>query len=162
MIEIPVEHAYVMPLTVAEADIDAQDHVGNVRIVSWMNRAAIDHSAALGWDIEAYRRVGGMFVVRRHEITYHRQARLGDAVRCYTWPSDIGRATAARHHLIVRVPDATAADPPTDDATAGVTEVAGDLIAEGVNLWAFVDANTGRPRRIPAELRAAFDPANFT
>ena len=35
------------------------------------------------------------------------------------------------------------------------------LIAEILNVWVYVDTETGRPKRIPAEVIETFDPANF-
>jgi acyl-CoA thioester hydrolase len=135
--------AFIWPVTVQPDDIDAQGHASNVSVVQWMNHAAWEHSKALGWDVEGYRRLGGWFVVRRHEIDYHRPSLAGDLLHCVTWPCGLGKAVAERRHRIVRVAD-------------------GALVAEGLNIWAYIDAATGRPKRIPDELRDAFDPAKFT
>lgn len=135
-------NAFVWPVTVDASHIDPQNHASNVAIVDWMNTAAWRHSVALGYDTPAYERLGGMWVVRRHEIDYHLPALLGDQLHCVTWPSALGKVTAERRHRIVRVGD-------------------GRLIAEGVNLWAWVDRAAARPRRVPPELREAFDAAKF-
>ncbi|MEX0742667.1 MAG: thioesterase family protein [Phycisphaeraceae bacterium] len=142
MIEPPVANPFVLPITVRETEIDLQGHASNVAILGWMNRAAWEHSKAMGWDIPQYQQLAGWFVVRRHEIDYRSQAMLGDELLAYTWPSDLAKATAERRHRIVRPAD-------------------GRIVAEGFNVWAFVDAETTRPKRIPPELRAAFDPARF-
>ena len=133
---------FIWPVTVSEKDIDPQEHASNVAVVAWMNRAAWEHSKSLGYDTPDYRRLGGMFVVRRHEIDYHASAYLGDKLACYTWPSGASKARAERRHRIIRPAD-------------------GALIAEGLNHWAYLDTTTGRPTRIPTQLRAAFDPARF-
>jgi acyl-CoA thioester hydrolase len=142
MIDLPVRHAFVMHLTVEARDIDPQGHASNVAVLSWMNAAAWEHSDALGWDVAAYQRVGGWFVVRRHEIDYHHRAVAGEKLLCYTWPSAIGKVSAERRHYIVRAEDSA-------------------MIAEGFNIWAFVDAKTFKPKRIPAAVAEAFDPAKF-
>jgi len=136
-------NAFALPITVVEDDIDAQGHVSNVTIVKWMSRAAWQHSQALGWGVEQYRQLGAWFVVRRHEIDYHASAVLGDALIAYTWPSGLAKATAERRHVILRAADQAP-------------------VAVGLNRWAYVDATTGRPLRIPDELRRTFDPAQFT
>jgi acyl-CoA thioester hydrolase len=135
-------NAFIWPITVAAEDIDAQGHASNVAIVSWMNIAAWEHSRSLGWDVAQYRESGGWFVVRRHEIDYHRPSRAGEALQCLTWPSALGKAVAQRRHRIVRISD-------------------GALIAEGLNLWAYIDITTGRPLRIGPALRETFNPARF-
>lgn len=140
--DIPA-NAFRLSLTVADEDIDAQGHVSNVTIVKWMSRAAWEHSRSLGFDLDTYNQLGAWFVVRRHEIDYHAPANLGDKLIVHTWPSGLGKATAERRHVIQRSAD-------------------GALIARGLNVWAFIDQQTGRPRRIPDSARQAFDPAKFT
>ncbi len=138
---ISARRPFVVPMVVLPQDIDAQGIANNVQVVAWMNRVAIAHSTALGWTVARYRREGAWFVVRRHEIDYLRSAHLGDRLELRTWPGFMKAATAHRHHEIVR-----------DN---------GDVIARGINIWAYVDATTGRPRRMTAEMLGAFDPANY-
>ncbi len=134
--------AFELPMRVIPDDIDEQGIAYNVTIIDWMMRAAIAHSTSLGYDRVAYRRLGAMFVVRRHEIDYHRSARLGDELVLRTWPSFMKAATAHRKHEIVRARD-------------------GVMIAKGLNVWAFVGRETGRPQRMPAEVIEAFHPEQF-
>ena len=140
--EPPVRNPFALTFAVRREDLDELEHVSNVRVLFWMNRAAVEHSASLGWDLDRYRREGGVFVVRRHEIDYLASAKLGDQIVHYTWPSAISRATAERMHEIRRVAD-------------------DKVIARGMNVWAYVDVATGRPLRLPHVLLEAFDPAKF-
>ena len=135
------ENVFVLELEVGADDIDALKHVSNVTIVKWFSRAAFEHSESLGYDAEAYHRLGAWFVVRRHEIDYHRSAKAGDRLRLLTWPSGLKKVTAERCYVLER-----------DD---------GAPIAEGLTVWAYVDAETERPKRIPPEVREAFDPAKW-
>ena len=138
----PVSKPFLLTWRVAAEDIDAQGHVSNVRILHWMNRAAIEHSEALGYDVPRYREIGGIFVVRRHEIDYLASAYEGEELVVATWPSARKRAIAERRHEIRRVSD-------------------GSLIARGFNRWIYVDIETGKPKRMPPEVEEAFDPARF-
>lgn len=138
----PVRNPFVKTITVSSADIDAQGHVSNVKILQWANEAAIAHSDALGFDVPRYKEVGGIFVVRRHEIDYHAPAYEGEVLTLFTWPSDANRSLAERRHEIHRERD-------------------GVLIAKVFNLWVYVDVETGRPKRMPPEVLEAFDPAKF-
>ena len=133
----PPATAFIWRVTVDAAHIDAQQHASNVAVVGFMNEAAWRHSIALGFGPAEYRQLGGMWVVRRHEIDYDTQALFGDELLCHTWPSAMAKASAERRHRIVRAAD-------------------GAIIAEGLNIWAYVDAQTGRPRRVPDVLRQAF------
>lgn len=134
--------AFELPMYVIPDDIDDQRIASNVAILGWMIRASVAHSAVLGYDWAAYRRLGAMFVVKRHEIDYHRPAVLGDRLLLRTWPSYARGATAHRLHEVVRIGD-------------------GASIARGMNVWAFVDSSSGRPLRMPGEVLEAFDPAKF-
>ena len=99
-------------------------------------------SAALGFDHARYCEVGGTFVVRRHEIDYLASALAGDELVLYTWPSGLKKLLAERRHELQRPRD-------------------GAVIARGLNQWVFVDAETKRPTRMPAEVKETFDPAKF-
>jgi acyl-CoA thioester hydrolase len=135
-------NAFAWPVTVSERDIDVQNHASNVAVVDWMNRAAWEHSKQLGFDAADYQKIGGMFVVRRHEIDYRAQAMLGDQLLCWTWPCYAQKATAHRKHRVIRQSD-------------------GVVIAEGFNIWAFVSVTTGRPTRMPEPITTAFDPRKW-
>ncbi|MCP4868983.1 MAG: acyl-CoA thioesterase [Proteobacteria bacterium] len=134
-------NAFELPMTVIADDIDEQGIAYNVTIIDWMMRAAIAHSTALGFDRFRYAELESMFVVRRHEIDYHRSARLGDELILRTWPSFMKAATAHRKHEVV-----------AHDGT---------VIAKGMNVWAYVDRNTGRPKRMPPEVLESFDINQF-
>ncbi len=126
--------AFALDLEVVGDDIDDLGHVGNIVYVRWVLDAAATHSAALGWDLPAYRRAGGVFVVRRQEVDYLRPAFLGDRVRVETWVEELSRVTSLRRTRIVR----------------GAEE-----LARASTTWAFVSLE-GRPIRIPDPIAAAF------
>ncbi len=132
---------FVVPMVVLPEDIDAQGIANNVQVVAWMNRVAIAHSTWLGWDVRRYVAEGAWFVVRRHEVDYVQSARLGDRLELRTWPGFMRAATAHRYHEFVR-----------ED---------GAVIARGMNVWAYVDMHTGRPKRMTPELLEAFDPQQY-
>lgn len=138
-IELDVVDAFLYPVEVGAGDIDGQGHVNNAIYVRWMDGAAMAHSCAVGYDREAYQRLGSSFVVRRHEIDYLASAYAGDRVVVATWPCAMERFTAYRRHQIVRLSD-------------------GATLVRALTTWIFRDRATGRPRRMPAELIAAFQP----
>lgn len=138
----PVRKPYVKTIAVGPEDIDAQGHVSNVKILDWANQAAIEHSELLGFDVPRYEEIGGIFVVRRHEIDYHAPAYQSDTLTLFTWPSAHQRSVAERRHEIHREAD-------------------GALIAKVLTTWVYVDTKTGRPKRMPPEVTEAFNPANF-
>jgi acyl-CoA thioester hydrolase len=116
--------------------VDRHGHVNNVEYVRWMNDAAVAHAQARGWTA-ATEAEGAVWVARAHRIEYLRPAFAGDRVRVLTWVADVRGATSLRRYRIERVGDNT-------------------VLAEAETDFALVDARTGRPRRIPAHLKAAF------
>jgi acyl-CoA thioester hydrolase len=116
-------------------DIDELDHVSNVVYLRWVQDVARAHSDAVGWTFDDYQRAGAVFVVKRHELEYRRPALLGDRLVLETWVSEWRGASSWRETRILR----------------GDTE-----LVRGRTRWAFIDAETGRPRRIPDDLAACF------
>lgn len=118
-------------------DCDELGHVNNAVWVRFVAEVAQAHSEALGLDLAAYQRIGGLWIVRRHEIDYHQPAVPGDEVVEETWVADMQGARSTRRARFSRADDGT-------------------LLLASATRWAFVDATTGRPRRIPAELLERF------
>jgi acyl-CoA thioester hydrolase len=132
-----VERAsFEMSFEVTSDDIDTLGHVNNISYVRWIQDIAVAYSASVGLDFEAYGRIGGIFVIRRHEIDYLRPLLRGDVVRVCTWVGSVMAAKCVRHTELRR------GDEP-------------DLVARAHTVWAYVDARTGRPTRIPKDVKAA-------
>lgn len=123
--------------TVEDADIDELGHASNVAVVRWVQDVAVAHSAAVGYGFDEYRRVGGVFVIRRTEIDYLRPVLRGDALELRTWLSSWTAAKYVRETEIARVAD-------------------GVHVARARVVWGYLDVATGRPARVPDEIRAAF------
>jgi acyl-CoA thioester hydrolase len=122
---------------VAPRDVDLLGHVNNVVWVRFVVELAEAHSKALGLDFESMRAQGGIWIVRRHDVLYHGNVPLGALLRETTWVSSLRAALSRRH---ARFEDAT-----------------GRLLVEAETEWAFVDAATLRPRRVPPAVRERFD-----
>jgi acyl-CoA thioester hydrolase len=152
-------HVYLAHFRVRFNEVDPLGHVNNAVYLTYLEQAAIDHAAAEGYGAEPLRTLGGVFIARRHEIDYLRPAIEGDWLRVTTWPVGLAGARAFRAYEIARLtPDEVAAGPPLDGRhpTTTVPRPGGDLILTARTEWAYVDVVTGRPRRVPAEVVAAF------
>ena len=127
---------HALEITVAEADIDELGHASNIAYVRWIQTAAIAHSAAVGMDFDAYRQIGGVFVVRRHEIDYMRPLLRGDTLQVRTW-IDSAMAAKCKRGTEIRTSK-------------------GELASRAMTTWGYIDTTSGRPVRIPGAIRTAF------
>jgi acyl-CoA thioester hydrolase len=77
-------------------------------------------------------RHGAAWVARSHQIEYLRPAFAGEALVVKTWIADMERVKSLRRYEFSR---------------------GAQLLARGATDWVFVDAETGRPKRIPDEMK---------
>ncbi|HET7024610.1 MAG TPA: thioesterase family protein [Gemmatimonadales bacterium] len=119
---------------VTPADIDERGHVNNVVYVRWVNDVAIMHWRS---GATADQQADLAWVMMRHEIDYCDAALPGDRVRARTW---VGHAEGLKFERFVEL--------------ARVGD--GKVLAESKTLWCPVDCRTGRPKRVPAGVRARF------
>ena len=125
--------------TVKPEDLDALGHVNNAVWVRFIVELADAHSSSLGLDWKAYRRLGGMWIVRRHEIDYLVSATCDERVVEETWIQAMRGARSERRARFTRQRD-------------------GVVLLQSLTQWAFVDTRSQRPRRIAPEVLAAFTP----
>jgi acyl-CoA thioester hydrolase len=130
--------------TVTEADTDQFYHVNNVVWLQFVIELADAHSRAEGLDPDTYRRIGGLWIVRRHEIDYHAPAAAGENILEETWVSEFRGARSVRRSRFSLQTD-------------------GRPLVNAVTHWAYVNARTLKPRRIDSEVLGRFpvhtDPA---
>jgi len=122
-------------------DIDGLQHTNNVVYVDWCQRAAWDHSVALGLDLERYRALNRAMVITYSEFHYLQAAQEGEEVAVATWIVDWdGKLTMARRFQVLRVAD-------------GVT------LLRAAMRFACIEISSGRPRRLPPEFIDGYGPA---
>jgi len=125
---------FEMTVSVSRGDIDEQNHVNNTVYLRWVQGVATAHWQAVA-SPEAQETVG--WVVLRHEIDYKTPAVLGDKIILRTWVGKATRLTFERFTEIRRNGD-------------------GQLLSKARTLWCPINAQTGRPMRVPAEVRVQF------
>jgi acyl-CoA thioester hydrolase len=131
-------HPHCARIAVARADIDAYEHVNNAVYMSWFDRAAWEHSAALGLPIDKCLELDRGMAVLRSVIAYLRPAVLGDTVEAATWllPSE-GKLRVRRRFQVRRVTDAT-------------------TLARAEIEYACIELSSGRATRWPPEFRTQY------
>jgi acyl-CoA thioester hydrolase len=129
---------YVAMLAVTAGDIDAYDHVNNAVYMTWFDRTAWEHSAAVGLPIEQCLQLDRGMAVLRSVIAYLRPAVLGDTVRVATWllTAD-GKLRVRRRFQVQREAD-------------------GMTLARAEIEYACIELSSGRPARWPPVFRERY------
>lgn len=132
-------HCYFDWLHTARPDEeDENGHVSNVSYVRWIQDAARAHSEHVGLDRAVYLRLGGTFIVKRHEVDYRHGCQAGDDVIVTTSVDEIRIASALRRTRVIRRSD-------------------GAEILLARTEWVYVTAQGHRPTRIPHEVMVGFE-----
>lgn len=123
------------PITAKPEDIDELGHVSNLVYVRWVLETATAHSISLGWGQAEYLASGNVWVVRRHEIDYLLPVTVGQQLVGETWVDPWKAASCVRRTELVRD---------------------GVVVARAATTWAFMAIASGKPQRIPDEMKALF------
>jgi len=124
---------FTYTFTIPQSVIDENGHVNNVAYVQWMQEVAIHHGESVAYKPPENT---GWFV-REHRIEYFLPVFLGDELEVRAWLSEIKRVRLHRMYEFIRKSD-------------------GKVVAKGETDWVYVDAKTGRPIAIPAEIQMLF------
>jgi acyl-CoA thioester hydrolase len=125
---------FQLTVTVQPADIDRQNHVNNTVYVRWIQEVATAHWRSRA-PADARDAIG--WVVLRHEIDYKSSAGPGDQIVLRTWVGKATRLTFERFTEIRRASD-------------------NELLSQARTIWVPINPDTGKPTRVPAEVRARF------
>ncbi|WP_034407833.1 acyl-CoA thioesterase [Deinococcus murrayi] len=139
--DLPPQRKYEETLTVEAGDLDDLHHVNNVVYLSWCERVARAHALREGMGTDALAALGAVPVARQHVITYHKPALLGDRVRVRTALTQHGGVRSVRAYTLDRL---------AADGTSA------ERLADCHTEWVWVDPASGRPKRAPREVLAAF------
>ena len=132
---MPTQTAFFDSFHTVQADeIDAQQHVHNLRYLQWSLWAAHRHTESLGWDRQQALQQGVGWVVREHNIQYRAAAFADDEIVIRTWVHDMQRFASRRKYWICR---------PADQA----------LLAKVETRWVFVDLTQHKILPIPSEAK---------
>ena len=125
---------YHKPLIVKAADLDELHHVNNVRYLDWVQQISKEHWEVLTnktWEQQYF------WVVKRHQITYYSPALLGEDLILTTYVREASGATSKRQVEIRKSQE-------------------DGLVAECLTDWVLLDRQTGKPARIPREMKEIF------
>jgi acyl-CoA thioester hydrolase len=132
-------HTNESTFRVRHYECDAYGHLNHANYLRYMQEAAFEASAAAGYDVARYQALNRVWYVRESDITYLRPLAYGDSVKVKTWVSDFRRIRSRRSYDL-------------HDATSG------ELAAQAITDWVFLDAGSLRPITVPPEIVAAYWP----
>jgi acyl-CoA thioester hydrolase len=128
-----VNPVYQFNIPVTADVVDRNGHVNNVAYIQWLQDAAVGHARTSGCT-QATTAAGASWVVRTHHIEYLAPAFAGDTLTMLTWVVNFQKVRSLRKYKIIRAKDQT-------------------VVARAETDWVFVNAKTGRPMTIPAEVK---------
>ena len=130
--------AHVVELAVQPEDIDVYEHVNNAVYLTWLDRAAWSHSAALGVPLGQCVALRRGMAAHLIEIEYLRAALRGDVVQAATWiVGTDGRLRAQRRFQVRRKTD-------------------GETLARARIDYVCINLDSGRAVRMPASFARAY------
>jgi acyl-CoA thioester hydrolase len=117
-------------LEVRTYECDSYSHVNNANYLNYLEFARYEYLKDIGFDyVKAVDSGYGVYIARI-EIDYKKPAITDDALTIKTWPIKKGAASGVLAQKIIR---------------------GGDILIEAEVTWAFVNAKTGMPVKIPPE-----------
>jgi acyl-CoA thioester hydrolase len=132
-----MKHYFEYTRTVHDEDLDELGHVNNAVYLMYLETAARDHAIREGFSLEDFKAQGVIPIVRSHYITYYKPALHGDALRVSTEVKEVSGPKAVRLNQVKNI-------------------ATGELLAEAITEWVWLDAKTLRPKRVPDAIRVAF------
>jgi len=121
---------YECSLVVRTYECDSYGHVNNANYLNYLEYARYELLRAIGFDFQKSVKDGYGLFIARIEIDYKIPALTDDLLTIKTWPVKKGAVSGTLAQQICR-----------GDA----------VLAEAKVTWAFVDAKTGMPVKIPKE-----------
>jgi acyl-CoA thioester hydrolase len=129
---------FVQEREVVASEIDRLGHVNNAAYLQWCEAAGWAHTEKLGCDFADWQRLGRAMVVHRASLHYAGACHEGDALSVAVWlVANDERLRATRRFQIVRHGD-------------------GRTVFRGEFVYACVDLDSGRPRRMPDAFKRAY------
>lgn len=133
---------FIASVAVIAEDIDAYQHVNNAVYMTWFDRAAWEHSAALGLPIEKCLQLDRGMAVLRSVVAYLRAAVMGDNIQVATWLLPGAGKLRVRRRFQVR------------------SEANAATLARADIEYACIELSSGRPARWPSEFRERYVPCH--
>jgi acyl-CoA thioester hydrolase len=127
--------SHISTFKVRNYECDAYGHLNHANYLRYMEEAAFNASAEVGYGKARYEAMGHLWLARETDIEYLQPLFYGDTVEIKTWVSDFRRVRSIRRYEFRR---------------------GDDLVARASTDWVFLNTTTMRPSDVPPEMVAAF------
>ena len=127
--------AYQLERRLSHADVDFLGELKISALLGLLEQAAVEASAAVGFDTDRYMRERRIWVIRRTRLERFVPVGGGHCLEVETHVLDFRRARSLRHYTVRR----------------GAT-----MVATATTDWVYCNLDNGRPARVPDELQRAF------
>jgi acyl-CoA thioester hydrolase len=128
---------HVSRLTVRAYECDANGHLNNANYLRYMQEAAFEASAAVGYPTARYEAMGRLWLARSTEIEYLQPLYAGDVVEIKTWVADFRQVRSLRRYEFRRSGEAV-------------------LVAQASTDWVYLDRETGQVEVVEPDVIAAY------
>ncbi|MFL0799417.1 MAG: amino acid adenylation domain-containing protein [Agarilytica sp.] len=133
------ENPFVSEIDVASTEIDYLGHVSHVVYMSWVGMVTWAHNRALNLDWTLYDEKDSAMAILKHTAEYLLPVTNGEKIRIATWCTECDkRFRLQRKYQVIRERDNKTVFRCTTD-------------------YACISIQTGRPKRMPAEFKDAYD-----
>ncbi len=122
---------------IREYECDSYGHLNNANYLRYMQEAAFEASAAVGYSKARYEQLGRLWLARETEIEYLQPLYAGDMLEITTWVADFRQVRSLRRYEFRRA---------GEDA----------LVAQASTDWVFMDRASGQVVPVPPEVAAAY------
>ena len=139
----PMPATHIATFKVRHYECDAFGHLNNANYARYMEEAAFEASAAVGYDKARYDAMGHLWLAYETAIEYLQPVVYGDTIEVKTWVGDFRRVRSRRFYEFRKAGEET-------------------LIARASTDWVYLEATTERPSVVPLELIAAFAPEGLS
>lgn len=122
---------------VREYECDSYGHLNNANYLRYMQEAAFEASAAVGYSKARYEQLGRLWLARETIIDYLQPLYAGDVLEITTWVADFRQVRSLRRYEFRRA---------GEDA----------LVAQASTDWVYMDRAAGQVMPVPLEIAAAY------
>jgi len=128
---------FTLKRSILYSQLSPDKNVSAAEFFRFFQDAAVAHTTACGYSLEKLSELNRAWILLSVHLKLEKPLRLGEEIQIKTWTYDFSRVSGPRAFVV-------------ENSKTGI------VFANAVAMWAFVDAETGRPKEIPADMLCQF------